>query len=612
MFHNADPVNIRNRIEEYTEDRDLQMLFKAVYLLGAKECEMLGEKYATDKSEVYGPTADDSWEGPVLVNDNQIDTVFFKIRTARIRTAKIKGKEERVVWLPRDCEPWAKELHDYFKEKGSNDKKVFPFNRVQIRDRVIKSKVLDGLKKSVIYTGEKKPKDWGLDDLRFARKDELETRYRFRGVHLNVYGFGKIDKRFDESKKDELKKDYLLKLCNIEPKKEGGNILFVEGKRIDVNDLIAKGENEKTEFKFSLCWDYKERRKNKIVEQAVAKAIASFLNSNGGVLLIGVKDDKTLLGIEADFSAINKPTEDAFDLHFTNIIENYLGIENRPYVTMRFTERQGKKIAVVVIPKKAPKEVFLTLDDEPFFYVRSGNSSRSLNIKEAIEYVRQHWEARAILSKRKKEFRTNNSKLVEKIYEPLSSILEKHTEQLKTFSCPFAYEVKDILGKTYYKMQMPLDLLERLEHYTNQVEALYKEEHYARRVMVDVLNRIALEILKKPYSAMGSSLKIEFIALSKTGNQLPVYPQDIFRLLLENQKLEDFLRKNYWSDNYEHISIKYSNEPSIELEWIEFNEKIWNKSLAEVSANPKITQFKKSTESILEEARDIIEEITKN
>ena len=91
-----------------------------------------------------------------------------------------------------------------------------------------------------------------------------------------------------------------------------------------------------------------------------------------------------------------------------------------------------------------------------------------------------------------------------------------------------------------------------------------------------------------------------------------MHPQDIFRLLLENQKIENFLKKTYWSDSYEHISIKYSNEPSIELEWTEFNEKIWNKCSAEVSANPKVMQFKKSTESILEDVWDIIEELTKS
>lgn len=216
-----------------------------------------------------------------------------------------------------------------------------------------------------------------------------------------------------------------------------------------------------------------------------------------------------------------------------------------------------------------------------------------------------------ILSKKKKEFKTNDSKLVEKIYEPLSSILEKHAEQLKTFSCPSAHEVNDILAQTYYKMQMPHDLLEQLEYYTDQVEALYKEEHCARRVMIDVLSRIILEILKKPYSPSDNSLEIEFKALSKTGSHVPLHPQYIFQLLLENQKIENFLKRRYWIDSYELISIKYSND-TIELEWTEFNEKIWNKCLAEVSANPKVMQFKKSTESILEEAWDIIEEITKN
>jgi hypothetical protein len=109
-------------------------------------------------------------------------------------------------------------------------------------------------------------------------------------------------------------------------------------------------------------------------------------------LLIGVRDDKTLLGLEADFNVIEKPTTDAFELHFTNIIENYLGAENRPYVTMRFAERKGKQLAVVVIPKKAPKPVFLKADGEPSFNIRSGNPSRLLNVKEATEYIRQHWE----------------------------------------------------------------------------------------------------------------------------------------------------------------------------------------------------------------------------
>jgi predicted HTH transcriptional regulator len=88
--------------------------------------------------------------------------------------------------------------------------------------------------------------------------------------------------------------------------------------------------------------------------------VAAFLNSEGGFLLIGVKDDKTILGLDGDFSNVGKPTTekiitDAFQLHFGNIIENFLGAENGPRVTMRFAEKEGKTVAIAIIQKKAPR-----------------------------------------------------------------------------------------------------------------------------------------------------------------------------------------------------------------------------------------------------------------
>jgi hypothetical protein len=202
-----DPMNIRNRIEKYAEDKDLQMLFKAAYLLGAMQCEMLGKKYDTDSStHAYGPTGDDCWEKPELVNNTQVNTIFFRIRTARTQ-----GKEERTVLLPSDCEPWARQLYDYFKEKGSNP--VFPFVRQDIYVKVKKSKVLQGLEKNVA-----KRRGLGLDSLRWIRKTELEDVYGFKEAHLEAYGIMKLErrrtpkKRLDDSEIGELKKEYLWKL----------------------------------------------------------------------------------------------------------------------------------------------------------------------------------------------------------------------------------------------------------------------------------------------------------------------------------------------------------------------------------------------------------------
>lgn len=175
--------------------------------------------------------------------------------------------------------------------------------------------------------------------------------------------------------------------------KKEENVVLADGIKLNVSELIENGENEKVEFKSSLCYDYKKNNKSKDVEFSVAKSVAAFLNSNGGYLFMGVKDNKTILGIEKDFSVLNKATEDAFELHFTNIINKYLGAENRPCVTMRFAEIDDKTISIVIIPKRGPREVYLTLEGQPFFFIRSGNSSQPLDVKQATIYIKEHWGA---------------------------------------------------------------------------------------------------------------------------------------------------------------------------------------------------------------------------
>jgi hypothetical protein len=175
---------------------------------------------------------------------------------------------------------------------------------------------------------------------------------------------------------------------------EKEDTILPDGTKLNVAELIENGENEKVEFKSSLCYDFQKNNKSKDVELAVVKSVAAFLNSNGGYLLIGVKDDKTILGLEKDFSLLKKATTDSFELHFTNIVNKYLGAENRPCVTMRFAEIGGKMVSVVVIPKRGPRDVYLTLEGQPFFYIRSGNSSQPLDVKQATTYIKEHWRTR--------------------------------------------------------------------------------------------------------------------------------------------------------------------------------------------------------------------------
>lgn len=207
-----DPMDIRSRIEKYQGDRVIQKFLKALYLLGAMPCEMLGEKYPSDKkTHVYGPTGDYAWTKPWSVHKTSIDAFFFRVKFAKMRKTE---KKERIVVLPK-CEAWAEELYKYFKERGSE--KVFPFTRQYIEPRVKNTKIFKDLERRVESTGE--PTDFGLDTLRRVRTKELQDEYQFTDEQLDVYGIMILERRrvpkepMDKSKVRKLKKEYFSQLC---------------------------------------------------------------------------------------------------------------------------------------------------------------------------------------------------------------------------------------------------------------------------------------------------------------------------------------------------------------------------------------------------------------
>jgi hypothetical protein len=361
-----------------------------------------------------------------------------------------------------------------------------------------------------------------------------------------------------------------------------------EIKEKDIKRFISQKIEENSNLDYKDIMAYKDA-------ETLSTNISSFANSEGGLLILGISEDEIKDEKGKTIKIYPKePTWGKVSLDKETLENKLLTLIKPPIDGLTIKPIRNKKnevIFLIDIPK-SPNSPHMTPDYR--YHKRVNFRKRLMEHFEISNLFRSNW--------------TMKEKLVEKIYEPLASVLGKHTEQLETFSCPFAHEVKEVLGQTYYKMQIPLNLLERMEHYTDQVEALQKEEYYSRRAMIDVLNRIILGLLEKPIPTSNDNLQIEFRALSETGNY-QIYTQDIFRLLLENQKIDKFLENRLWYDGYKQISIKYSND-STTLGLREFNEKVWNKCLADISTNSKVVQFKKNAQSILEEAQDIIEEIT--
>ena len=115
----------------------------------------------------------------------------------------------------------------------------------------------------------------------------------------------------------------------------------------NLEEEIKKGESDFLEFKSSLRWDYRQEIKNKLLEQVVAKTISAFLNSNGGILLIGVNDNGAILGLEKDYSTLSKSNPDGFVLALTTLINNSLGKKSHKYISAKIVSLGGKDVCVI-------------------------------------------------------------------------------------------------------------------------------------------------------------------------------------------------------------------------------------------------------------------------
>jgi hypothetical protein len=73
----------------------------------------------------------------------------------------------------------------------------------------------------------------------------------------------------------------------------------------EIQELLNIGdENQTFERKASMLYDYKKKQCNDELKHVIAKSVAGFMNKDGGTLLIGVRDDRTVLGLEKDYECL--------------------------------------------------------------------------------------------------------------------------------------------------------------------------------------------------------------------------------------------------------------------------------------------------------------------
>ncbi|MCF7970372.1 MAG: ATP-binding protein [Methylococcaceae bacterium] len=161
---------------------------------------------------------------------------------------------------------------------------------------------------------------------------------------------------------------------------------------VNLQALILQGENALLEFKSSFRWDLEQDRVNRALETVILKTLAGYLNSShGGTLLIGVADNGEIIGLEKDYQSLKRPDQDGYEQAIMTAISTNLGADLCQFVKVLFHVVEGKHVCrLIVLASSRP--VFLTQNNTPKFYLRTGGGTRDLNIQEAVEFIAHRWK----------------------------------------------------------------------------------------------------------------------------------------------------------------------------------------------------------------------------
>jgi hypothetical protein len=147
-------------------------------------------------------------------------------------------------------------------------------------------------------------------------------------------------------------------------------------------ELITGGEGDRLEFKSTLRWNINADKPGKEVEISWLKTVVAYLNTDGGVLLIGVNDDGEVIGLESD----NFANDDKFMLHYNNLFKDHVGMEFATQVSSRIVAIAEQKVFVIQC-EPASDPVYLRHGKEEKYYVRMGPSSRALTTSQVVDHV---------------------------------------------------------------------------------------------------------------------------------------------------------------------------------------------------------------------------------
>lgn len=303
----------------------------------------------------------------------------------------------------------------FFNSKTDNDLiKLFNIIKDQFDKNDFKLRIVakNALANNLIISDLKDFTETNLDD--FTKKNLKRIhKYLNHGVHS-----------IEESIEDKLEKELKEKIKYIQGliKQEEGEKLEFKAtfltpipnnekqaviKNLENTLRNTKSEEKKKKIEYSIQRIHQESQNaaniDKILIHSCLKTVCAFANTNGGTLIIGVKDDQEIFGLEQDYNSFKKnQNRDEFAKFFDGKVSDYFGNS----FSSTFLEKEFIKFPkgdlLIVNVKPSSEEVHILRNEigekEESIYVRNLASSEKLKGKELAKFIRTKFENRIKLA----------------------------------------------------------------------------------------------------------------------------------------------------------------------------------------------------------------------
>lgn len=133
-----------------------------------------------------------------------------------------------------------------------------------------------------------------------------------------------------------------------------------------------------------------EKKRNDELRKLVTRSVVSFLNSEGGAVIIGVEDSGNVYGLNADLNLFGQ-SRDKFHQSVASLLLDQIGPGFMSLIRMRFDTANDKDVFVLEVdPSSQP--AFAKVPRGKEFLIRVGSTSQPLDSEATVKYIQAHFK----------------------------------------------------------------------------------------------------------------------------------------------------------------------------------------------------------------------------